>query len=121
LKERYKVGDNEYKLSVAGTRRYMAPEVWLKTPYGKPADVYSFALTMWEILSLEKPYATSTVLDLNQKVCRKKKRPPTLKDLDKSLNQLMGLSWSHDPKERLTMNDIQGRLESSILNKGVQM
>jgi hypothetical protein len=99
----------------------MAPEVWLKTPYGKPADVYSFALTMWEILSLEKPYAKYNVLDLNQKVCRKKKRPPTLKDLDKSLNQLMGLSWSHDPKERLTMNDIQGRLESSILNKGVQM
>ncbi|KAH8079219.1 protein kinase [Aureococcus anophagefferens] len=42
----------------AGTRRYMAPEVWRSEPYGTAADVYGFALVAYEICSLYgKPYA----------------------------------------------------------------
>jgi len=34
-----------------GTRRYMAPEVALGAEYGVPADVYSYAITAWEVRS----------------------------------------------------------------------
>lgn len=39
-----------------GTMRYMAPEVALGIQYGFKADIYSFALVMYEVLSLTKPY-----------------------------------------------------------------
>lgn len=118
LKAKYKVGDDEYKLSVAGTRRYMAPEVFLKKAYGKPADVYSFALTMWEILALEKPYSKLSVVDMTQKVCHKGKRPSSIKDVDKDINEMMSSSWSQDPKVRLTMNDIHEKLGAFLSDKG---
>ncbi|KAL3774542.1 hypothetical protein ACHAWO_003993 [Cyclotella atomus] len=46
-----------YKLSMAGTPRFMAPEVLCEKSkgYNLKADVYSFSVVMWEVLSLEKP------------------------------------------------------------------
>jgi serine/threonine protein kinase len=35
----------------------MAPEVARNRPYGKSVDVYSFGLLLWEVCSLEKPFA----------------------------------------------------------------
>lgn len=34
-----------------GALMYMAPEVWRGQPYGRPADVFGFACTMYEILA----------------------------------------------------------------------
>jgi serine/threonine protein kinase len=39
-----------------GTIQYMAPEVALKQPYNETADVYSFAVLLWQCLSLKEPY-----------------------------------------------------------------
>ena len=39
-----------------GTLRYMAPEVAMNNPYGVSADVYSWAMISYEILSLVKPF-----------------------------------------------------------------
>ena len=40
-----------------GTPRYMAPEVGLSTGYGLPADVYSFGITLNEVLTQTVPYS----------------------------------------------------------------
>lgn len=39
-----------------GSRRFMAPEVALGEPYNLSADIYSFAILFWELVSLEKAY-----------------------------------------------------------------
>ncbi len=55
LQPRDRIGPGEYNASGrTGTRRYMSPEVALCLPYGKPADVYSFAILFWEVLALEQ-------------------------------------------------------------------
>lgn len=36
--------------------RYMPPEVARSLPANETADVYSFALVMWEMVSLELPF-----------------------------------------------------------------
>lgn len=46
---------NGYQMSRVGTKYYMAPEVRNKQPYDLPADVYSFGVLLWEILSLATP------------------------------------------------------------------
>lgn len=43
-----------------GTVRYMAPEVAQRQRYTESADVYSFGILLWQIMSLEEPYGHST-------------------------------------------------------------
>ena len=52
-----KNNDRNYKLNGGvGTCRYMAPEVAKCKPYNKLADVYSFGILMWQMLSLQVPF-----------------------------------------------------------------
>lgn len=46
--------EDTYEMTgLTGSRRYMAPEVCKKQPYGIPVDVYSLALVVWEVLALK--------------------------------------------------------------------
>lgn len=50
--------NDQFKMSGAGSPRYMAPEVFGSEPtYNLKADVYTFCVVLWEVLALEKPYA----------------------------------------------------------------
>lgn len=40
----------------AGSPRYMAPEVALGKPYNEKCDVYSFAILLWEMITLREPF-----------------------------------------------------------------
>ena len=46
-----------YEMGGAGTPRYTAPEVFFGQPYNLKADVYSFSVMLWEMMSLKKPFA----------------------------------------------------------------
>ena len=47
-----------FLMSGAGSPRYMAPEcLVLSEAYNMKADVYSFAIILWEMLSASRPYA----------------------------------------------------------------
>ena len=39
-----------------GTYRWMAPEVIEHRPYGARADVFSFGVVLWELVTLRKPW-----------------------------------------------------------------
>ncbi len=43
-------------------RRWMAPEVIEHAPYAERADVFSFAITLWELLTGRVPYEELTPL-----------------------------------------------------------
>lgn len=45
-----------YEMSGAGTPRYSAPEVFFKKSYNLKADVYSFAIVLWEMVGLKQPF-----------------------------------------------------------------
>lgn len=102
LKDTYKVRDDQYRLSITGTRRYMSPEVFLGELYGKPADIYSFALLMWQCVSLRLPYADLKDQKFIKKVMIQKKRPKLSGKLDSHLRTLIHASWSHNPALRPT-------------------
>ena len=46
-----------HHLGGSGTPRYSAPEVFFLQPYNLKADVYSFSVLLWEVMSLKKPFA----------------------------------------------------------------
>lgn len=42
--------------TICGTIPYMAPEVISRQPYKKSSDVYSYGITLWEMITRTRPY-----------------------------------------------------------------
>jgi serine/threonine protein kinase len=90
---------------MTGTRAFMAPEVAMFLPYGFSADVYSFAMLMWEVMALEMAYPNMSVGWHYDSVVLGNERPRNLKhNLPKEINEMIVQSWSTDPKRRPTFS-----------------
>ncbi len=68
---------------MTGSISYMAPENLLGKPYGKPADVFSFGILVWEMLHCSFAVRCTTVYTSVQRVV------PCLQGLDQSHNALV--------------------------------
>jgi hypothetical protein len=87
----------------------MSPEVAEKRPYNQGADVFSFAMVLFEILSLTRPtlrydedYVDTT-------------RLPMCSCWPDSMKQILVQSWSHVITDRPSMEDIHTDLKATIL------
>ncbi|KAH8311308.1 hypothetical protein KR044_005570 [Drosophila immigrans] len=93
----------------SGTAAYMAPEVFNGQKYTGKCDVYSWSITLWELLARKIPFAElSNELIVCQRV-EKGIRPPMVDleiDCPKDLKSLMTTGWDADPKSRPTMDDM---------------
>ena len=79
----------------------MAPEVARCIPYGTPVDVYSFAIMLWEILSLETAFEKETCESHARKVYGYRNVRPKIKaSWSSNLQLLIRESWSADPQLR---------------------
>lgn len=54
----------------------MAPEVLISNQYNLKADVYSWAMVCWELLTLHKPYFRYSKDQHARLVCEQRERPP---------------------------------------------
>ena len=79
-----------YRMSgETGSLRYMAPEVASNLAYNHSADVYSFAIILWEMTSYKKPYEGLTREAFYRRVVQGGERPAISKKWPKVLCQLM--------------------------------
>ncbi len=116
LKEEQKVGQDRY-LSTArtGTQRYMAPEVHDGTAYGLSADVYSFCILLWEMLTLTRPFKKVRTLTAHARaVYKKKQRPRIQHSWPKELKTLLQKGWHPKPSYRPSMDEVCNVLESLL-------
>ena len=60
---------------MCGSLRYMAPEVAMFQPYNHKAEIYSFAIVLWEMTHLRRPFETMTSDNFEQRVCQQAERP----------------------------------------------
>mgnify|MGYP001069189839 CR=1 FL=1 len=89
------------KTCKAGTDKYMAPEVSKGSDYGQPADVYSFALILWQLENESEPPD-------NKKLTFDSGCPAKLKDLIlKCSNEV--------PKKRLSFTEIIRKMISDTI------
>ncbi|ELP92435.1 serine/threonine protein kinase HT1, putative [Entamoeba invadens IP1] len=90
-----------------GTPKYMAPEVLNKEHYKKPADVYSFAITMVECFLWSNAYPKTiymypwTIAD----DVASGKRPNTIKTLEEKYQNVIEKCWKQKVEERITINE----------------
>ncbi|TYI56200.1 hypothetical protein E1A91_D11G193100v1 [Gossypium mustelinum] len=89
-----------------GTYRWMAPEVIEHKPYDHKADVFSFGISLWELLTGELPYGLLTPLQAAVAVVQKSLRPTIPKHAHPRLRELLERCWLQDPSQRPNFSEI---------------
>ncbi|XP_050259495.1 serine/threonine-protein kinase STY46-like isoform X2 [Quercus robur] len=89
-----------------GTYRWMAPEVIEHKPYDHKADVFSFAIVLWELLTGKLPYEYLTPLQAAVGVVQKGLRPIIPKHTHPKLAELLEKCWQQDPALRSDFSEI---------------
>jgi serine/threonine protein kinase len=106
------VGKTLEQSGAKGTPLYMAPEVYLSTEYGFPADVYAFGVIAYSVLTgLPVFPEAKTPFAVGQKVTQGE-RPPLPDDLPPHYCSLINACWAQAPEERPTFHAVKLRLEA---------
>ncbi|KAK8580186.1 hypothetical protein V6N13_143311 [Hibiscus sabdariffa] len=96
-----------------GTYRWMAPEVINHQPYDQKADVFSFAIVLWELVTAKVPYDTMTPLQAALGV-RQGLRPDLPENAHPKLLDLMQRCWEAAPEKRPSFSEITAQLETLV-------
>jgi serine/threonine protein kinase len=97
-----------------GTLRYMAPEVALHEHYNVSADIYSFGMVSYELLSLEKPFDGWTRDMHADLVCQRGVRPDTgntMHAIPSDMKLILEQAWHSTPTCRGTMSNIGAQVQ----------
>ncbi|KAK8892736.1 hypothetical protein M9Y10_029977 [Tritrichomonas musculus] len=102
------------KNKVRGTPTHIAPEIWQSSKYSKAGDVYSFGITVYEILTNEKPFKDSKcIYQLINEVVNLKKRPKYKYALPMCYRKLIEDCWAQNPEDRPTFDQILDQLKNN--------
>lgn len=99
-----------------GTYRWMAPEVIEHRPYDHKADIFSYGIVLWELLTGKLPYADLTPLQAAVGVVQKGLRPTIPRGTNSRLAELMERCWHTNPTERPEFSEIT-KLMQEILRE----
>jgi len=97
--------------AITGTVAWNAPEVLDDAEVTMKADVYSFAVVIFEVVTTELPWEGVQVAQIIRKVCDKNERPQIPEDANEDLKSLAEDCWKGDAKERPAFSHILQRLE----------
>ncbi|KAE8651354.1 hypothetical protein Csa_001088 [Cucumis sativus] len=96
-----------------GTYRWMAPEVIEHKPYDHKADVYSFGIVLWELLTGQLPYNNLTPLQAAIGVVQKGLRPKIPRHAHPMIVDLLEKCWLQDPSLRPEFSEITRLLQQT--------
>jgi len=109
---------------VASNPRWLAPEILAGLPYTVAADVYSFGVIMWELLTWEVPWSQQNTWQVHAMVTVEKLRPDlpgniggtpggTFGGISDYLS-LMSDCWAQSPEDRPDFESVIGRLRRML-------
>lgn len=116
LSKRTNFGELSQSTKTCGTPLYMAPEVIRDNQYSFKADVFSFGIIMYQVITGKTPYPSFQVDKWNeykfyQYVAAEKGRPSFEGvQIKPSLKKLIESCWDHDPSKRPTFEEIFKKL-----------
>ncbi len=89
-----------------GTYRWMPPEIIRHEVYSYAADVYSYALVVWQLVTHELPFKNYSQIEAAGKVAVERARPPFPHGTPELIIALIETCWSENPDERLSFAQI---------------
>ena len=101
-----------------GTPKYMAPEILDRNKYKKSADIYSYGITLLEVMIWGEAFPKNqfrfawTIAEF----ISSGKRPDTIKMMNEELQMVVKMCWDHEPTFRPEIQDVIHRLKT-IHNK----
>jgi serine/threonine protein kinase len=84
----------------------MALEVMVSGDYGTPADVYSYGMVIYEIVTGYSPFVHLKTVDEVKNAVLKKKERPTLPPPRLPIYELIELCWKQAPEERPEIDEV---------------
>lgn len=104
--------DEDNMTKQPGNLRWMAPEVFTQcTRYSTKADVFSYALLVWEIHAGELPFSHLKPAAAAAEIAYKNSRPTISSRVPEKIAQTICDCWHIDPEQRPIFSDILNRLE----------
>jgi len=101
-----------------GSLRYMSPECATGEVYGFSTDVYSFAIFLWEIITLETPFSKCKNWSQLSKLVFVQNKRPSLKQVDsRGIRELLKASWDPNPVLRPSFAPIVAHLRSKNISQ----
>ncbi|ELP92347.1 protein serine/threonine kinase, putative [Entamoeba invadens IP1] len=97
-----------------GTPVYMAPEILSQEKYKKPADIYSFGITMFEGIGWCDAYPKG-LFAFPWKIAEyvnNGKRPEKKDDMDDKIFSIVDKCWVHNPIKRLDIKEVIKQLDN---------
>lgn len=89
-----------------GTYRWMPPEIIRHEVYSYAADVYSYALVVWQLVTHELPFKNYSQIEAAGKVAVERARPPFPHGTPELIIALIETCWRENPDERLSFAQI---------------
>jgi len=83
-----------------------AAEVIRHECYDYAADVFSFGLLMWEVVTHERPFELMSQIEAAGSVAIEGKRPPFPETTPQALRDLIEKCWAEKPGERMEVEQI---------------
>ncbi|EDS89091.1 tyrosine kinase putative [Entamoeba histolytica] len=91
-----------------GTPKYMAPEVLNHQHYKMQSDIYSFSITMLQIITWQDPFPKSE-FKFPWKLAEfisTGNRPVIIQEVEEDIKDVIEKSWQQEPKERIRIDEI---------------
>jgi len=109
-------GEAQVLTKAAGTIRWTAPEVLSGTNYGLKADVYSFAIVIWEMYAMAIPYDSLRFDSAVEDYVLEGGRPnmETVSGMEPHMKAVMRACWVMNPADRPDFVRIMELLEADI-------
>lgn len=96
--------------AVAGSFRYMAPEIIKQQEYGPAADVYSAAMVMFFMATGDVPYSNLNDTTVAELAARVDLRPATEIIKNEKLSKMLSCAWDADPERRPAAHEMRDEL-----------
>ncbi|XP_040262638.1 serine/threonine-protein kinase TNNI3K isoform X1 [Bufo bufo] len=109
--------DEDNMTKQPGNLRWMAPEVFSQsTRYTIKADVFSYALCLWELLTGEIPFAHLKPAAAAADMAYHHIRPPIGYSIPKPISSLLMRGWNACPEGRPEFSEVVSKLEECLCN-----
>ena len=84
----------------------LGPEVIRHESYSNMADVYSYAVVLWQLLSREDPFLGLSQIEAAGKVALERARPPFPRGAPHSVVDIISICWSENPSNRYPFEEL---------------